>query len=86
MESIYLFDIRYLIPAAPVALIAAIVFLLLRRKKNGVGSKHAKGYLIAAISLFAFAAISMVAIPLIHFIYLVIKFGAAVFYSGFKSI
>ena len=86
MEDFFLFNLHYLIPTALFALAVAVVLLILRRKKNGERPLYAKRLLITALVLILFAVISIVVLPLIHFIVMFIKFGTAIFYSGLKSI
>ena len=86
MNGFYLFNVTYLIPAALIGVIVAIVLLVKRRKKDGVRPPHAGGFLVAAILLFVFAGITIVLIPLIHYIILFFRFGTELFYAGLKSL
>ena len=86
MEDFFLFDILYLVPAAFAGIIAAVVLLILRRKKNGVRPKHATAMLIIAICLFAFAFVAVILIPVIYYAVLFVKFAMAFFYAGLKSL
>ena len=84
-ESAFSFVQLYLCPAAFFAVIAAIVLLILRRKKNGVRPPRARGYLVAAVCLFVFAALTVIAF-IVCFAALVLKFGLAIAFAGLKSL
>ena len=84
-ESAFFFFQFYLCPAGFLAVIAAIILLVLRRKKNGVRPPRARGYLIAAICLFIFAALVLMAF-LFCLGALVVEFGFTVVFAGLKSV
>ncbi len=84
--SFFLFDVTYLIPFALLGVVAAVVLLICRRKKNGVRPPYAKAFLIIALVLFGFALVTVVLIPLVHYISLVFRFGLSFIYSAFKSL
>ena len=86
MEGLFSFDLHYLIPAALVGAVIAVVLLIVSRGRNGARPSGAKRMRIAAALLLIFAGIALVVIPIVHFIWLVVKFGFAVLYSGLKSL
>ena len=72
-------------PLAFVGVIAAMVLLVLRRKRNGVRPQRSRTYLITAIALLLFAVIVFAVIPAVDFVYNAVRFGTAVFFAGLKS-
>ena len=86
METLMHIDYCYLIPAAFVGIIAAVVLRILRRKRGGKRPKHSRSYLVAALLLFAFAFVTLIVLPLVEFAYYMIRFGVAVFFAGLKSL
>ena len=86
MSTFYKIDLFYLIPVALAGVVAAIILLILRRKRNGVRPKHAKLFLFLALGLFAFAFVTVILIPVIHYVILLIEFGAEFVYAAFKSL
>ena len=84
--SFFLFDVAYLIPFALLGVVAAVVLLICRRKKNGVRPPYARTFLIIALVLFGFALVTVVLIPLVHYIILAFRFGLSFLYSALKSL
>ena len=86
MDSFFQFNATYLIPVALIGASAAIVLLILRRKRDGVRPPYATAFLIIALSLFGFAAVSVILIPLVHLIIELVKLAIVFFYSALKSL
>ena len=86
MDALFRFDVTYLIPAALIGAAAAIVLLILRRKRDGVRPPYATAFLIIALALFGFAAVTVILIPLIHFVIQLFRFALEFFYAALKSL
>ncbi|MBQ7172353.1 MAG: hypothetical protein IJR89_08775 [Clostridia bacterium] len=86
METLIRFDVLILIPLSLLGLAAAIVLLVLQREKNGVRPPRARGYRVAAILLFVFAAVPLAVIPLLYLASLLYRFLPGFLYSFFKSL
>ncbi len=86
MDALYQFDVRYLIPAALIGAAAAVILLILRRKRDGVRPPYATAFLIIALALFGFAAVTVILIPLIHLLIQFVQFALVFIWSALKSL
>lgn len=86
MSRLFYFDLFYLAPAALIGLAAAVVLFLVSRKKNGVRPPCAGVCRPLAFCLIGFAAVTLILIPLVHYLILFVRFALEFLYYGLKSI